>query len=121
MNPFPDQIELKDAGMRGDSRVFRLAKRFRYREYEVPDGFLTDGASIPRLFWSILYPFGPYFPAALPHDYFYSPESDHLNLTRKQADLIFLQAMKDVGVDWLTRHTIYRAVRIGGGRNYKKP
>jgi hypothetical protein len=121
---FPDTIQLEDAGMRGESRTFRLTRRFRYLDLEVPAGFVTDGASVPRIFWSILYPFGSYFPAALIHDYLYSKASDHLTavkkIYRKEADLIFLQAMKDVGVGWLTRRTIYRAVRIGGWKGYKK-
>jgi hypothetical protein len=121
---FPDKIHLRDAGMRGESRIFRLAKPFRYQDIEVPAGFLTDGASVPRIFWSILYPFGSYFPAALVHDYLYSKVSDHFTaarkIDRKESDKIFLEAMKDVGVDWLTRHTIYRAVRLGGWKGYKK-
>lgn len=120
MKPFPDQIKLEDAGMRGDSRIFRLTARFRYCDLEVPKGFITDGASVPRIFWSILYPFGSYFPAALVHDYLYSKASDDLRVTRAEADKIFLQAMKDVGVGWLTRRTIYRAVRLGGWKGYKK-
>jgi hypothetical protein len=120
MNSFPDTIKLEDAGMRGDSRIFRLAARFRYRDLEVPKGFVTDGASVPRIFWSILYPFGNYFPAALVHDYLYSKASNKLKITRAEADKIFLQAMKDVGVGWLTRRTIYRAVRLGGWKGYKK-
>jgi hypothetical protein len=124
MNAFPDAIKLEDAGMRGDSRIFRLTARFRYKDIEVPKGFVTDGASVPRIFWSILYPFGSYFPAALIHDYLYSKASNHLTaakkIYRKEVDQIFLQAMKDVGVGWLTRRTIYRAVRLGGWKGYKK-
>jgi hypothetical protein len=124
MNPkFPDTAILKDAGMRNGSRIFELAEPFRYESrigwIEVPAGFHTDGASIPRVFWNILSPFGDYFPAALVHDFMYSKASKWLT-TREQADLIFLDAMYDVGVGWLTRHTIHRAVRLAGWASYKQ-
>jgi hypothetical protein len=88
----------------------------------IPSGFYTDGASVPRLFWNIFSPFGSYFSAALVHDFLYSKDSTELFhiWDRKEADLIFLQAMKDIGVSWLTRRTIYRAVRLGGWMSYKK-
>jgi hypothetical protein len=36
------------------------------------------------------------------------------------ADLVFLDAMHELGVGWVTRHTIHRAVRLGGWAGYKK-
>ena len=126
MKSFPDVATLRDSGMRGGSRVFELAGIFRYRspeiEIAVPVGFVTDGASVPRIFWNIFSPFGVYFPAALIHDFLYSKSSNqqHEGLTRKQSDQIFLGAMQELGVGWLTRRTIYRAVRIGGWASFKK-
>ena len=125
-NNFPDVAQFSDAGMRGDCRIFRLTSYFRYyskqRTIIIPEGFYTDGASVPRIFWNIFSPFGEYFSAALVHDFLYSKDSTDLFFIqeRKTADLIFLQAMEDIGVSWLTRHTIYRAVRLGGWRSYKK-
>jgi hypothetical protein len=71
------------------------------------------------VFWNILSPFGTYFPAALIHDYLYSKASS-FHITREQADQIFLDAMDDLGVGWLIRRTIHRAVRLGGWKGYKK-
>jgi hypothetical protein len=122
---FPDVAQFSDAGMRGDCRIFRLVSPFRYNSHEgqiiIPSGFYTDGASVPRIFWNIFSPFGSYFPAALVHDFLYSKDSDDLfPCDRATADEIFLQAMKDAGVGWLTRRTIYRAVRLGGWKGHKK-
>jgi hypothetical protein len=118
---FPDRIRLEDVGMRGDSRLFRLLNDFRFRskhgEILVPKGTVTDGASIPRAFWSILSPFGEYFAAALPHDYLYSP--DNKVFTRKQADDILLEGMVVLGVNRAKRFAIYRAVRWFGWRSYR--
>ena len=126
MKSFPDVATLRDSGMRGGSRVFELTGIFRYCspeiEISVPVGFVTDGASVPRIFWNIFSPFGVYFPAALIHDFLYSKSSNqqHEGLTRKQSDQIFLGAMQELGVGWLTRRTIYRAVRLGGWASFKK-
>lgn len=122
---FPDELILRDAGMRGGSRMFRLGSWYRVLTslgaVTIPAGFLTDGASIPQVFWNILAPFGEYFPAALLHDYLYSQASTgHFNTTRKQADALFLEAMFNLGVPWHTRHTIHAAVRAFGWRSYKR-
>ena len=42
-----------------------------YEPVQVPVGFVTDFASIPRLFWSLLRPDGLYAYAAIIHDYLY--------------------------------------------------
>lgn len=125
MKHFPDELHLVDAGMRGTSRVFRIERPFRYfsskGKITVPTGFLTDGASIPHPLWSILDPWGPYFSAALIHDFLYSRRSSpHHNLSRLESDLIFKEAMFNIGVDWLRREIIYRAVRMFGGSSFKK-
>lgn len=108
--------------MRGSSRIFRTLVVFRYLSaiyglIEVPKGTLTDGASIPRIFWNILSPFGEYFAAALIHDYLYSPANNRF--TRAEADLILLEAMKALNVPAVKRVIIYRAVRLFGWRSYK--
>lgn len=125
MKPFPDPVRLKDAGMRGSSRVFSLLRDFRYYSPKhgvitVPKGFKTDGASVPRVFWGLFDPFGPWFPAALVHDFLYSRVSDAFgDFNRAIADRVFLDAMTDAGVDSLRRRIIYMAVRVGGGLAYK--
>jgi len=122
MNAFPDELHLTPAGFNAEGdRLFRLMAPFSYRSSRgtitVPAGFVTDGASIPRVFWSILEPFGPYFEAALIHDFLYSPWNRRF--TRRQADLIFKEAMFNSGLDWVRRETIYRAVRLGGWASFK--
>lgn len=118
---FPDPVILEDAGIIRNTRVFRLGHRFRYLSslgvIEVPAGFLTDGASIPRPFWAVLDPLGPYFQAAIVHDYLYSGENHRF--TRRSADLIFKEAMFNSGLDWVRREMIFRAVRAFGAASYR--
>ena len=123
---FPDVAVFADAGMRKVSRIFRLTESFRYHSsvgtIRIPKGFHTDGASVPKIFWNIFSPFGSYFSAALVHDFLYSKDSDLIfsAADRAEADHIFLEAMYNAGVGWLTRHTVHSAVRLGGWASYKK-
>jgi hypothetical protein len=76
----------------------------------VPKGFVTDLASIPRAFWSLLRPDGEYAYPAIIHDYLYWTQKT----SREQADLILRLAMKDFEIDSATALTIYKLVRVGG-------
>ena len=76
----------------------------------VPTGFVTDMASIPRVFWSALRPDGTYAYAAIIHDYLYWYQT----CTRADADKVFKHAMEDLGVEPSKIDLIYAAVRVGG-------
>jgi hypothetical protein len=79
----------------------------------VPEGFVTDFASIPQIFWSAgLSPDGRYSKAAIVHDYLYWTQL----CTRKQADNILLIAMEESEVGSITRTLVYEGVRLGGSR-----
>jgi len=85
---------------------------------EIEAGFDTDFASVPRGLWNLYPPDGPYSPAAFIHDFLYWNQSvaeGGSPILREQADKVFLEAMTDLGIGWLTRHILYRSVRIGGG------
>lgn len=117
---FPDRICLEDAGIIKGSRVFKTEKPFRFLSSMgliiVPAGFYTDGASIPKPFHNILGPFGSYFPSALVHDYNYS--SFNTVFTREESDELFLEGMDILKVPFLTRYSIYYAVRLFGWMFY---
>ena len=121
MNYFPDKLRLEDAGLQRGTRVFSLETPFRYFSsfgiITVPAGTETDGASVPRLFWTIFDPWGEYFGAAVIHDFLYSPgNTEH---DRWAADEIFKEAMFNIGVPWYRREPIFRAVRLFGGSSFK--
>jgi hypothetical protein len=121
MSPFPDKLRFEDAGMHKGSRLFMLIEKFRYFSsygtISVPAFFITDGASIPRVFHSLMGPYGSYFYAAVIHDYLYSAHNDQFD--RYESDQIFKEAMFNVGVPWWTRETVFRAVRLAGWRHFK--
>lgn len=78
----------------------------------VKNGLITDGASIPRAFWTIIgCPLmGKYVGSALIHDGLYASEGT----TRQEADALFEEMLKDNGVDIIRRKLMYWAVRAGG-------
>ena len=89
---------------------------------EIPAGFLTDYASIPKMFRNIYEPSGPArFPAIL-HDFLYQRRGYGIYYkTRAETDALFLEAMRLVGVDFVQRMTIYNAVRLFGWAYSRRP
>ena len=73
-------------------------------------GFITDFASIPRLFWSFYPKMGIHSGPAIIHDLLYINQSR----TRAESDAIFLEALGVMKVPYLRRHLFYAAVRVGG-------
>jgi len=103
--------------------------------FTVPVGFDTDFASVPRMFWSTFPPYGRHTKAAVLHDYLYAcqplvgPRTDGAvepdvrqlrRITRKEADGLFRRVMKELGVSMWRRNIMYRAVRFGGGRVWRR-
>lgn len=82
----------------------------QYKAVIVPSGFVTDFASIPRVFWSVLRPDGEYAYAAVVHDYLYWTQTR----SRDEADNIFKIAMEDFEIEASKVKPIYCAVRVGG-------
>lgn len=76
-----------------------------------PFGFVTDFASIPRIFWTLLPRDGQYTYAAIVHDYLYWNQAT----SREDADKVFKAVMKEFGVSAAHVATIFTAVRTGGG------
>ncbi|EPM3305130.1 DUF1353 domain-containing protein [Escherichia coli] len=80
----------------------------------VPEGYVTDLASVPRLLWVLFPPHGRYAKAAIIHDWLY----DNALRTKAEADRIFLDAMTVLGVPRWRRLIMYYAVCFFGRGNY---
>jgi hypothetical protein len=101
-----------------DGKTWYLRRTFAYDVGEegsaetimVPQGFTTDFASIPRIFWAIFPRWGKYGNAAVIHDFLYYQQK----YPRKKADAIFLEGMGVLQVSAWQQYPIYWAVRIGG-------
>ena len=78
-------------------------------EVVVPAGFVSDGASIPRVFRLFFSPTGQYFSAAIIHDYIIVYEKNW-NLANAQ----FNAELKNLGIAAWRRHTLVWGVKVWG-------
>lgn len=90
-------------GMLPDGRIFYI---------EVKAGFVFDGASIPRALWRLCgHPLeAPRIAAALAHDWIYAA----MACDRADADAIYREICRLVGIAWVCRTTEYKVVRWFG-------
>ena len=83
-------------------------------EYEIPIGFWTDFASIPKFFWNIISPYDLGF-GSVPHDFGYFTGIK----TKEYWDSVFEACMiKDQIPSW-KRHAAYNAVSKFGNKRYE--
>ncbi len=96
-----------------DGSTWILRGPFRWangRTYRVPALFVTDFASVPRPLWALFPRTGRHQWAAVVHDWLYWSHE----VTRAEADRVFLDGMRDTGTKLLVRWAMYAAVRIFG-------
>lgn len=87
-------------------------------EYEIPENFETDLASIPRIVWPIISPaHSSLIRPAIVHDWFYRKTCD---FTRYETDLIFYHMLKNDGVSTIRASIMYYAVRWFGWNYYNE-
>lgn len=107
--------------------VYRVGSLDSNKYVSVHSGFLTDGASVPRAFWSLLPPWGDYGQAAVLHDFLCEygevniakyddnkqPVGYHkLYIDRQTTDKIFYEAMEVLEVPTAKRLVMYKAVEL---------
>lgn len=83
-------------------------------EITVPIGFISDGASIPRIFWSAVgHPFSPRcVRAAIVHDFICVEAGNQRQ--RRFGDTVFAMILDEDGVPVLRRYAMFWAVRMYG-------
>jgi hypothetical protein len=100
-------------------RNIQLLEPFGYKDskgkdWDVPAGFVSDGASIPWSLWSFIGgPYdGPYRDAAVIHDYF----CDKKDRPWEEVHAMFLEAALRRGTRESTAQTMYAGILYGGPR-----
>jgi hypothetical protein len=87
--------------------------------YTVPRGFITDGASIPEIFWGFPFYFTPFqgktLPAAVVHDHFYTNEIP----PKSYADWTFYNLLKKYKAGYIKSLLYYIAVSNFGHYTHK--
>lgn len=122
MSRFTGELTLTHLDL--DWRIWRLESTLIYeigdegsgRIIAVKPPFYTDGASIPRIFWGVLPPWGQYSRAAVVHDYLgylAAKNQPHPEAPdQRTADAIFYEAMGVAQVGLVVRFFLWSAVRL---------
>lgn len=108
---------LSNSRKRQDYKRFAIEGELIFRdsrgvEWVVPSGFVTDFASIPRVFRFLWGPAsGPHKYGATLHDYAYSTVDI---MTKKDADRLFKEANSAAGSNSIVNFIMHAALRVGG-------
>lgn len=101
---------------RGD--VFTVLYKYRVnwcgKMFMIPRGFESDGASVPRIFWRLVFPNSDSHAttAGICHDYIYRLQPE--GWTREEADRMFLTFLIEFGANRWAANRAYEAVRLFG-------
>jgi len=112
---FPDTLQV-------EANLWQVQKPFSYvskdckKMITIPKGFKTDYGSV-SVFKNTIGAMDIKSAPYILHDWLYG---SHL-VSRAKADAILMEALEEVGESWLRRQAIYYAVRIFGGKAWKKP
>lgn len=89
--------------------MYKLIEPVECAGFFVPEGFISDGATVPRILWPIFPPIGRYLKATLVHDYLITKGID-----RKTCDHAFRECLIDLNVRPWRIKAMFFGVRIYG-------
>lgn len=96
---------------------FQFTEDYVTPEVTIPKGFITDGASTPRLLKGLYPGYYKYFPAAAVHDFLYGQGI----VPRKVCDELFRNAMRyRLKLSYRYWLFMWLSVRMGGRSHYTK-
>jgi Protein of unknown function (DUF1353) len=111
---FPDgpAVDVREV----DEKSWSVLRSFEYQaeqeRFTVSEGQRTDFASVPRVFVWFIPTYGRYTKAAILHDHLCELAGSG-DFDRRDADGVFRQAMRVLGVPFLRRWIMWAAVRWG--------
>lgn len=95
--------------------TFTITFNQKQQSYIIPDGFLTDGASIPPIARMIVPQGGRTWPPALIHDVLYATQGFRGTYTRQMTDGLFGLGLLKNGVGIRRSAVMFQAVHLFGG------
>ncbi len=110
-------MELVTRTMRDGKEM--VLEDFTAHGFTVPAGFITDGASTPSFFWSIIPPFKRTKKAAVIHDYL--TKKVRTPRQRKVVDRLFRRMLREEGAGPIRAFLGYFGVRVGAWFNKGSP
>lgn len=100
-----DRVIVKPVG----KDKFEVYEDYHYYGLCIPKGFITNGADIPRIFWSLFPPNSPeYLSAVVIHDYMCANVGKY---GYEMADKYFYDAMLEIGVSKWKAKLFYFCVK----------
>lgn len=113
----PIRIEVHQSDEMGN--VFTLLEPLVCEGITVPAGFKSDGASVPRFFWRVVFPPGDTkaLLAAFVHDFIY--RTHPAGWTRAAADNLFRKLLLEGGVPKHSADIAYLGVRLFGSSSWQ--
>jgi len=94
---------------------FQFTEFYTTPEVTIPEGFITDGASVPRWLQGLYPSYYKYFPAAAVHDYMYGSGL----YDRAVCDALFRDNMRHrLGLSWRYWWVMWAGVRLGGASRF---
>jgi hypothetical protein len=100
-----------------DAKRWILTEPLRYvgerDEFIVPEGYVTDFASVPRLVVWLVPSYGLYTKAAILHDWLITDALPTGRITSNDVDGLFRRALRELGVPPVKRWLMWTAVRWG--------
>ncbi len=109
---------------------WRLEAAYRYQagafRIEIPQGFVFDLASVPRVFWWVISPFELSVVAPLIHDFLYRHQGNPplgaieppRAYSREETDWLFKAIMREEGVAAWRCRLAFWATRLFGGATW---
>lgn len=100
--------------------VYTLLESIEYMGLSIPVGFESDGASVPRFFWRVVFPPGDSraLYAAFVHDFIYRTHPE--GWIKKFADVIFEHLLICGGIPKWRAKLAYWGVKWFGGKAWKE-
>lgn len=125
--PYLQPLELNNPSK---PRQWRLLEDYALGGFVAPQGFIFDGASVPKVVWNVVSPTGILFLPAIFHDFAYrhglllsDPDRAEVKVSRRFADELLRDlALELHGDAWRARmriRTAYRSVRMFGGLSWQ--
>ena len=119
-----NNIIFKTHGEDKRGNVFTVLYPYRVnhggKSFLIPRGFESDGASVPRLFWRVVFPNSDSHAttAGICHDCIYRIQPP--DWTREEADRMFLAMLVEHGARLHSAFSAYLAVRLFGGAAWRE-
>ena len=112
--PFKSNLVVEEIPDRAHTWILRAPLEYKgHRDcFTVPQDYVTDFASVPKLFRWLVPKYGRYNKATALHDWFCSSEVSEGRITRRDADGIFRRTMRELRVGFLQRWIMWAAVRL---------